>query len=173
MFSIERTILATATLSLALVAGCESTPTEKPPQHAPAAAPSEPAAATPVHPPTNAVKLPPDSGDNMASDILAWDATEKTYNVPAGAILATFSFGLTNVSSGPVLIYDTSTTCDCTVANLPSKPWVLQSGGTGEILATIDLHKKTGSVTNQVIVFTSQGNRRLTLKAIVAESGSK
>ena len=103
----------------------------------------------------------------MAPDILAWDATEKAYNVPLGELLAPFSFSLTNVSSGPVLIYDTSTTCDCTVASLPSKPWVVQSGGSGEIHATIDLHKKNGSVTNQVIVFTSQGNRRLTLKAIV------
>lgn len=109
----------------------------------------------------------------MASNILAWDATEKTYHVRTGDLFAPFTFSLTNVSSGPVSIYETTTTCDCTVASLPSKPWVLPSGGSGEVHAMIDLHNKTASVTNSVIVYTSKGNRRLTLKAILPESGAK
>ena len=103
----------------------------------------------------------------MKPNILAWDATEKTYRVQPGELRAPFTFSLTNVSSGPVVIYDTSTTCDCTVASLPSKPWIVQSGGTGQIQANIDLHNKSGTVTNSVIVFTSQGNRRLKVKAIL------
>lgn len=109
----------------------------------------------------------------MTTNILAWEATEKTYHVQTGDMFASFTFSVTNVSSAPVLIYDTSTTCDCTVASLPSKPWVLPSGGGGEIQALIDLHKKIGSVTNSVIVYTSKGNRRLTLKAIAPEAGAK
>jgi hypothetical protein len=92
------------------------------------------------------------------------------YRAQPGDLLATFTFALTNVSSGPVVIYDTATTCDCTVASLPSKPWMLPSGGAGEIHATIDLSKKVGVVTNQIIVFTSRGNRRLFVKAFAAES---
>lgn len=109
----------------------------------------------------------------MAPNILAWDATEKSSDVPKGEMLAHFTFALTNVSSLPVMIYDTSATCDCTVAKLPSKPWVVPSGGTGEIQATIDMHKNPNSVTNDVIIYTSKGNRRLTLKAIVPESSAK
>jgi hypothetical protein len=117
------------------------------------------------------VTLPPDSGDSMAPNILAWDGVSKEYRARSSELKAPFTFNLTNVSSGPVMIYDTSTTCDCTVASLPSKPWTLPSGAAGKIEASIDLTKKTGDVvTNEIIVFTSQGNRRLKVKAIVSDS---
>jgi hypothetical protein len=64
------------------------------------------------------------------------------------------------------MIYDTSTTCDCTVAKLPSTPWPVAPGKSGKIQATIDLKGRTGTVTNYVIVFTSKGNKMLTLQAI-------
>jgi hypothetical protein len=105
----------------------------------------------------------------MESNILAWDTVDEEYHAKAGELSAPFTFSLTNVSPQPVVIYDTSTSCDCTVASLPRKPWTVPSGGTGQIKATIDLHDKTGAVTNSVIVFTSQGNRRLKVKAFVAE----
>jgi hypothetical protein len=106
----------------------------------------------------------------MAPNVLAWDSLEKEYHAQPGELVAPFVFNLTNVSPQYVVIYDTSTTCDCTVAKLPSKPWAIPSGGAGQIEATIDLKKKSpGIVTNQVIVFTSFGNRRLTLKAYVPE----
>ncbi len=103
----------------------------------------------------------------MSSNILDWDATEKVYHAQAGEQKAPFTFNLTNVSAGPVVIYDTETTCNCTVAKLPAKPWVLQSGGTGQIEASLDIHGHTGEVEKGIIVFTSQGNRRLKVKAFV------
>jgi hypothetical protein len=101
----------------------------------------------------------------MASNILAWDAVAKEYQGRPGETNAPFTFSLTNISPERVMIYDTSTTCDCTVAQLPSKPWTLAPGGGGQIHATLDLRGKTGAVTNYVIVFTSKGNRLLTVKA--------
>lgn len=106
----------------------------------------------------------------MKPNILAWDATEKTYRARPGDRQAPFTFSLTNVSSGPVVIYDTSTTCDCTVASLPSRPWLISSGGTGEIQVTMDVHNKIGTVSKEIIVFTSQGNRRLKVTAVVPNS---
>lgn len=147
---------------MVLVTGCKTTP-KKP---AESNVPAVPALAPPSAQ-TNRVQLPPDSGDSMKPNILAWDATEKTYRVEPGEMSAPFTFSLTNVSSGPVVIYDTSTTCDCTVASLPSKPWVVPSGGTGEIHVTMDVHNKSGTVSKDVIVFTSQGNRRLKVTAVV------
>jgi hypothetical protein len=164
MFLLKRTMLPTAAiagLSLALFAGCK-TPV---PKVAPATPAVPPASETNAPPPL--ITLPPDSGDTMASNILAWDATEKVYRARPGELKAPFTFNLTNLSSGPVVIYDTSTTCDCTVASLPSKPWTLPSGASGKIEATIDLQNKTGTVTNSIIVFTSRGNRRLKVKAVV------
>jgi hypothetical protein len=175
MFSLKRTFaVATIGLAAALVAGCqtsETKPAPTPPPVPPVANANQPVqpirTPQPVQP---AVKLPPDSGDSMAPNILAWKSLSEEYRAQPGDLLATFTFALTNVSSGPVVIYDTATTCDCTVASLPSKPWMLPSGAAGEIHATIDLSKKVGVVTNQIIVFTSRGNRRLFVKAFAAES---
>ena len=166
MFSLKRTIFAVAiALPLALFAGCK-TSAPKPEPIAPAA-PSTSATHKPAPPSAIA---PPDSGDSMAPNILVWDAVAKEYRAKPGELSAPFTFNLTNISSGPVVIYDTSTSCDCTVAKLPSKPWTLASGAAGKIEASIDLHNKIGEVTNSIIVFTSQGNRRLKVKAIVADS---
>jgi hypothetical protein len=106
----------------------------------------------------------------MGPRILAWDAVSKVYRAKPGELSAPFTFNLTNVSSEPVIIYDTSTSCDCTVASLPSKPWTLASGAGGKIEASIDLSNKGGAVTNSIIVFTSQGNRRLWVKAMIPDS---
>ena len=102
----------------------------------------------------------------MAANILAWDSVAKTYAAKAGETNAPYTFTVTNVSTEQVMIYDTSTTCDCTVAQLPSKPWTLAPGVGGQIRATLDLRNRTTeAVTNYVIVFTSKGNRLLTVKA--------
>lgn len=104
----------------------------------------------------------------MAAGIFAWDAVAKEYQARPGEISAPFVFNLTNTSPERVTIYDTSTTCDCTVAQLPTKPWTLAPGGGGQIQASLDLRNRTGeAVTNYVIVFTSKGNRLLTVRALL------
>ena len=113
---------------------------------------------------------PADAADNMAQNILVWDSVSKEYSAKADEGEAHFTFNLANVSANPVVIYDTSTTCDCTVAKMPSSPWTIPPGGTGQIQATLDLHGKTGSVTNYIIVFTNKGNRMLTVAADVPAS---
>jgi hypothetical protein len=172
MFSLKR-IMAVATIGLtvAFFAGCKTSETKSTPG-APVAPVVPPV--TQANPPAQPkVKLPPDSGDNMLPNILNWSTLAEEYHAKVGEFSAPFSFAVTNVSSGPVIIYDTSTTCDCTVATLPSKPWVLPSGAAGQINATINLSNKVGMVTNAIIVFTSQGNRRLFVKAFTAEPAAK
>ena len=162
---------AMAGFLLAFIAGC-GTSKPQPTQSAPVATTTPPV----IHLETNKLTLPakptspPDSSDSMEPNILAWDATSREYHAHPGEKLAPFSFSFTNVSPRQVVIYDTQTSCDCTVAKLPSKPWTIPSGGTGQLDATIDLAGKAGVITNYVIVFTSQGNRRLNVKAIVPET---
>lgn len=171
MFSRKRTIpVAAATaLSLALLAGCKTSAKKVEP--APPAVVSVPQTnTTPPPPQVTQPMLPPDSGDNMTSNILAWDAIEKEYRVQPGDKRAPFTFNLTNVSPQSVTIYDTSTTCDCTVAKLPAKPWTIPSGGSGQMQASMNLSNKTHTATIDVIVFTSQGNRRLKVKALFPDS---
>jgi hypothetical protein len=172
MFSIKRSIFAAGVLSLALVAGCKSSQKHAPPPYSetaphPTTAPYSTTAPAVTASHAKAAQLPPDSGNNLAPHILDWDDTVKQHYKQPGEFAAKFTFSLTNVSAEPVMIYDTETTCQCTVAKLPSRPWVVPSGGTGEIHASIDLRKKTLSVTNDIVVFTSKGNRRLTVEAIL------
>jgi Protein of unknown function (DUF1573) len=155
---------------IAFIAGCTSTK----PQPGKVAANPVPVPTPAAPPTTNAwpvqISKPrpaADGSDNMTSNILAWDAVTEEYRARPGETNAPFTFSLTNVLTERVIIYDTSTTCDCTVAQLPSKPWTLAPGGGGHIHATLDLRGKTGAVTNYVIVFTSKGNRLLTVKAIL------
>ena len=168
---LKRSVVAAslAGVSLALLAGCKTTKPE-PPQPAPFSTP--PAVHVETNKPTLPPKLaiPPDSSDSMEPNILTWDATSKEYRAHPGEKLAPFSFSFTNVSPRQVVIYDTQTSCDCTVATLPAHPWTIPSGGTGTIGATINLSNKVGTVTNFVIVFTSQGNRRLNVKAILPDT---
>ncbi len=170
MFSLKSSVVtvAAAGLCLTLIAGCKTAKPEATP--APATTPpvvetNKPAPAPtpmPAHP-----TAPSNSNDSMATNILAWDSTSKEYFAQPGEKFALFTFSLTNVSTRPIVIYDTQTSCDCTVAKLPSQPWTIPSGGTGEIGASINLSNKTGIVTNYVIVFTSRGNRQLNVKATV------
>lgn len=162
---------AAVVLSLVLLPGCSSS-RPHPAGKSPAAAPGPVAAQPPSS--TNGVWVqvshpppPAASADNMAPNLLAWSALTQEYHARRGEAAAHYTFDLTNVSSEPIVIYDTSTTCDCTVAKLPSHPWVIPPDGTGQIHASLDLQGKTGSVTNYVVVFTSKGNRLLTVRADV------
>ena len=161
--------LAGLGLLLAL-AGCNS---PKPaiarmePRPVPAVAPSNAPPATVFSPPPVSRPRPPaDASDNMSANVLAWDSVTQEYHAGIGETNAPFTFAVTNVSSELLMIYDISTTCDCTVAQLPAKPWNLAPGGGGQIVATLDLRNRTTEgVTNYMIVFTSKGNRLLTVKA--------
>lgn len=177
MLSVNRRLVAAAVsgLSLALIAGC-GTPKPQAAKQAPAPGPAPAPVTLPPMVPTPRPFTPPanptisDSGDSMETNILAWDATSKDFHAQPGDKIASFSFSLTNVSTRPVVIYDTKTSCDCTVAKLPSQPWTIPSGGSGQIDATIDLAGKLDTVTNSIVVFTSQGNRRLNVKAYLPET---
>jgi hypothetical protein len=105
----------------------------------------------------------------MEPNILAWDSVVKEFHASRSETMSWFSFSVTNVSPRPVVIYATSTSCECTVAKLPSVPWTLPSGGSGQIDATVQLPNKGGLAESHVIVFTSQGNRRLTLRSYVSQ----
>jgi hypothetical protein len=159
-----------AGLSLVLLQGCKSgEPYPKPTEFtAPQVVQTNQPAPTPTPVPAQPT-APSNSSDSMAPNILAWDSVSKAYRAHAGEMLAPFTFSFTNVSRRPVVIYDTETSCDCTVATLPSRPWTIPSGGTGTIGASINLSNKTGVVTNYVIVETSQGNRQLNVKAILPD----
>src|SRR4051794_21294143 len=60
-----------------------------------------------------------------AADLLAWDAVMKEQETKPEQAKADFFFSVTNVSASDVVIERVQTSCGCTVAKLPSQPWIL------------------------------------------------
>lgn len=92
---------------------------------------------------------------------LVWESVSKEYNAKAGEVSAPFSFVFTNVSASEVVISNVTTSCGCTVAQLPMQPWPIASGATGAITASMNLAGKMGKVTKQMTVKSSVGDQVL------------
>ena len=169
---VNRKVLIPAVLLglAAAVAGCAGSRIQ---QAATAPAPparTPPSAAAPVAiPPSDARPFPPASSvDTISTNILAWDAKKKKYDARPLEEEARFTFNLTNVCLDSIAVYDTSTSCGCTVAKLPGNPWVLAPGNSGQINVAMDLRGKVGAVSNLVTIFTSKGNSSVEVEARIS-----
>lgn len=92
---------------------------------------------------------------------LEWDALEKHHVAEAGEEDASFSFSVTNRSSDPVEIRSMATSCSCTVAAPPRKPWLIAPGSTEMLEVTVDLRNRRGGLTKTIYVETSEGEQTL------------
>jgi cytochrome c553 len=100
---------------------------------------------------------------------LAADADVKEYTAKPGETNAHITFTLTNTSPNVVTINEVKTSCGCTVAKLPSQPWVLEAGTNGQIHVTVDLRGKRGQLTKLVYVYGTTGTKTLTVKLTIPE----
>jgi hypothetical protein len=123
----------------------------------------------PLPPPEVHAAAPTNSFATLPENVLAWDAKVKSYHAKVGEENASFTFNVTNVSPAEVVIEDTSTSCGCTVAELPADPWKLAPGAHGQIQVTMDFNGQIGDVSKEVTVFTSKGNEVLTVESIIPE----
>ncbi len=141
-----RRILVLASLSLAAVALAQTTTI---PTRRPVSSPNGSTLRRPV------ITLP----------TLMFDSETKAYDAKPGQAEAPFVFNLTNVWTNEIVIERTATSCGCTVAKLPQQPWHLKPATYGEIKVTVNLAgKPPGLVQKEVTVYTSVGNRILTVK---------
>ena len=101
---------------------------------------------------------------------LVADADVKEYTAKPGETNAQFTFTLTNTSPADVTVNEVHTSCGCTVAKLPSQPWILAPGTNGEIHVTVDLRGKRGQVTKLVYVNGATGTKTLTVKVNIPEA---
>lgn len=90
---------------------------------------------------------------------LILDPPSQTYNAVEGQQSAAFTFHVKNISSAAVVIDDVKTSCGCTVAELPSKPWTLAAGITGEFRLTVDLRGKYGALVKSATLETAEGTK--------------
>ncbi|MHB8519964.1 MAG: DUF1573 domain-containing protein [Limisphaerales bacterium] len=98
---------------------------------------------------------------------LAWDSDFKQSIAKPGETNAQFAFSLTNISTIDVVVNRVTTSCGCTVARLPSVPWRLQPGASGQIDVTVDLRNKWGTLQKFITVDTSDGFKPLRVQITI------
>ena len=112
------------------------------------------------------ITIQPPGGFISPRNPLVWDAMTKRVKFESMGQLATFTFWVTNTAPTNVSILSTQTSCDCTVAQLPTLPWVFKPGDVGSLTARVNITGKHGLVTNAVGIMTSEGPQLL---GVVAE----
>jgi len=104
----------------------------------------------------------------VLSEGLVFDAKSKDYTAKEGEDEAHFTFKIANLSAREVVIERAQGTCGCTRATLPSQPWHLLAGESGDIPVTMILKgKPPGQIEKDIILFTSEGQRNLTVKTVI------
>lgn len=122
-------------------------------------------AAQPTPPPPPAIPQAPGQ-----PELLAWDAVMKEMTATQSQASAEFFFAVTNVSQSDVVIDRVNTSCGCTVAKLPSEPWVLKPGEDGKINVSLNLVGKFGTLFKTVTVVSTNAAKSLTIKATIPEN---
>ena len=103
----------------------------------------------------------------LPATVLAWDSESKDYDLKQGEMQAQFTFYFTNISTTNVVINSALASCGCTVPKMPQLPWTNAPGATGEIPVTMQLAGKSGVVWKTITVNTDQGQKVLTVKAVI------
>ena len=124
-----------------------------------------------LQPPPAALQLPGAPGAPVPAldNFLVFDKEQRDVAVTNGSTEAYFTFSLTNISSGDVIINFVQTSCGCTVAKLPSQPWTLKPQEHGEISATMQLAGTPAgaSKTKTLTVNSDHGSKVLYAKATI------
>ena len=92
---------------------------------------------------------------------LDWDAKEKSYVANEGEEAAVIEFSVANRSDHPIEIRSVATSCHCTAAEPPRKPWIIAAGSTEKLVVTVDLKSRRGGLTKTVYVDTAEGEELL------------
>jgi mono/diheme cytochrome c family protein len=84
---------------------------------------------------------------------LAWDAITKETSPGPADPTADFSFALTNTSDSEVVIQNVVTSCGCTVAKTPPRPWHIAAHTNDSMTISVNLAGKTGTFQKAITVF--------------------
>lgn len=100
---------------------------------------------------------------------LVWDAMEKKHEAKPGEETADFEFSVTNASNKEVEIVRVHPSCSCTVAKMPTMPWVLAPGEKGSFTARTDFAGKHGKFSKTIHVESTSGSQMLTVTVNIPE----
>lgn len=109
------------------------------------------AATTALHASTPAATTPPPASQALvvapAEEMgLQLDAVRKEQTLKPGEESCVFTFAVKNISKADLVINQVRTSCGCTIAQLPSQPWKLAPGASGNITLTVDVRGKSGTL---------------------------
>jgi mono/diheme cytochrome c family protein len=96
---------------------------------------------------------------------LVWDTLVKEFKAKPEDKSAEFIFWVTNTAATDTAINSARTSCGCTVAKLPSQPWILKPGESGSLVANMNLLGKRGIVTKTITLDTSGGAQVLLVRS--------
>lgn len=161
-------MLGVAFLTLAWLDGgtsafAQPAPAPPTPQQAP-----PPATSFPPGPITPTAQVAPPKPPLL--DSLQWDSILKEQTPEPGQLTAEFSFKVTNPLEVPVQIDRVQTSCGCTVAKLPSTPWILAPHTNGVLSVTVNLAGKSGTFFKTITVYSTNAQKMLTIKLSLPES---
>ncbi|MFM8620164.1 MAG: DUF1573 domain-containing protein [Opitutaceae bacterium] len=105
----------------------------------------------------------PPSPPALDDPALVPERTEQSYEAQPGEVEIVFTFRLRNVSPQPVVVTDVKTSCGCTVARMPARPWIIAPGRTEELKLAFDMRGRSGLQTKTAVVETERGRRLLTM----------
>ena len=112
--------------------------------------------------PNAAVVVPPAEEKGLEVD-----ATLKEHTAKLGEDTCVFTFAVRNVSKADLVINQVRTSCGCTVATLPSQPWRLKPGEGGDIVLTVDLRGKSGTMIKTATIDLPASSKLLTFRVTI------
>lgn len=86
---------------------------------------------------------------------LLWEPTNQDYAAKLTDVSAHFIFNVRNVTDKEVVVEDVKTSCGCTVAQIPEKPWHIAPHETNHMEVLVDLRGKWGKLFKQISVIPS------------------
>jgi len=105
---------------------------------------------------------------------LVWEAHNKTNQTQLGGVTTHFTFKVQNTSAHAVVIDDLKSSCGCTVAQMPSKPWRLGPGESNKFEVLVDLRDKpAGSFEKEIDVLSTEAPDKLLVTVEVQPGGKR
>ena len=106
-----------------------------------------------------------------AGNPLRWDAETITNHAWLGDATTSVDFTFKNTSAESVTIDSIHSSCGCTIAEIPSQPWILKPGETNHLRILVDIREKTGRLAKDIDIHSRQSPVQLHL-VVMIEKGT-
>jgi mono/diheme cytochrome c family protein len=117
-----------------------------------------------VPPPSTSLAAAPQPA---LTNALVWDSMNKEYKASLGDTNAILTFSVTNTSAAQAVIRSVRPSCGCTIATVPSNPWILAPGESGQFKINTDLRGKRGALKKYIVVDSTQGYQLIHMTVMI------